>query len=300
MTRRRVRGGLLLPLVLVAGGVILLLSNLGLLELDSWVSVVRLWPLLLIALGVDLMVERAPLGRALVAAVAFCVLLAAGLAAFHMFAPSTWVSKTQTVSYPLGEATAAVVELECDDCSIRIGGTSNPSLLVEGTAVTRADESLTQSVHRDRLATKYRLTSRPRFRIPFTADREGSPWQLSLHPTIPIELLVRTLGEAFVDLSRVRVTSVDISGPATRVVLVLPASVDSTCVLSGSDVTIRVPASLAVHLQGAGIERSSVPADYIATDTGFASPPLADQTASATIILRPGITSLHVEDAASE
>jgi hypothetical protein len=58
------------PLVFIGAGVILLLSNLGYLPWQSWNVLWRLWPLLLVALGIDLLIGR----RSLVGAI-FSVLL---------------------------------------------------------------------------------------------------------------------------------------------------------------------------------------------------------------------------------
>ena len=72
------RGGLVGPAILVALGVVLLLNNLGYLGWGVWETLVRLWPLLLIAIGLDLMIgRRTILGSALVA---LLVLAALGMA----------------------------------------------------------------------------------------------------------------------------------------------------------------------------------------------------------------------------
>jgi len=59
------RGPIVLPLALIAGGVVLLLSNLGYLDVDVPDLIRRFWPLLLVALGLEIILgaTRARRGR---------------------------------------------------------------------------------------------------------------------------------------------------------------------------------------------------------------------------------------------
>ena len=52
------RGGLVGAAILVTLGVVLLLNNLGYLGWGVWETLGHLWPLLLIAIGLDLMIGR--------------------------------------------------------------------------------------------------------------------------------------------------------------------------------------------------------------------------------------------------
>jgi hypothetical protein len=69
--------GLVGPAVLIALGILLLLTNLGVIPVDIWRLAWRLWPLLLIALGLELLVTgRASWGMFVLA---LLVVLAVGL-----------------------------------------------------------------------------------------------------------------------------------------------------------------------------------------------------------------------------
>ncbi len=52
------RGGFAWPLILIALGVIFLLSNMGMLNWNVWDVIWRLWPVLLIAIGLDILFGR--------------------------------------------------------------------------------------------------------------------------------------------------------------------------------------------------------------------------------------------------
>ncbi len=52
------RASALGPLFLITVGIVFLLNNLGVLDWSIWQSLVRLWPILLIAAGLDLLIGR--------------------------------------------------------------------------------------------------------------------------------------------------------------------------------------------------------------------------------------------------
>ncbi len=73
------------PLIFIGAGVILLLANLGYLPWQSWNMLWRLWPLLLVALGIDLLIGRRSMLGAVLSAL-LILLLIAGVAVIALFA----------------------------------------------------------------------------------------------------------------------------------------------------------------------------------------------------------------------
>ena len=61
---RRRRGSLFGPLLLIALGIIFLLNNVNVLQGDVWNTILRLWPLILIVIGLDSLYQRQGLGKA--------------------------------------------------------------------------------------------------------------------------------------------------------------------------------------------------------------------------------------------
>ncbi len=51
-------GGILLPLIIVAAGVVLLLNTTGVLSWSAWSELGRLWPIAVILFGVSLVWQR--------------------------------------------------------------------------------------------------------------------------------------------------------------------------------------------------------------------------------------------------
>ncbi len=293
MSASRRRGSLIFPLVVIGVGVVLLLINLGVVSPGVWGELVRFWPILLIALGVDILVGRPSFGAALSTLITVCVLVGLGLAAFYLFGPDTWVSKRQSFAHPLGSATAAHVSLSCEACAISIEGAANPDHLIEGTVTTRRGESLEQTTRPSGEALAFELASNSWLPFSLTASRD-QPWNLRLHPTIPIVLDVETDGTIDLDLRSVRAESIDVSAGRRACVIVLPRSGRTILRLSGDDVAIRVPDGGGVRILGNPSGLLATTGDYVAIDGGLQSPDYDTAEAKADLHVRPGLVDLDI------
>ncbi len=68
--------GLFWPIIFIGGGVILLLSNLGYLVVNSWAMLWQLWPVLLIVIGLDVMFGRRGLWGSVISAFLALIVIA--------------------------------------------------------------------------------------------------------------------------------------------------------------------------------------------------------------------------------
>src|SRR3990172_5801485 len=68
MNNNTYRSSLVGPVILIGFGVILLLNNLGLLSWTIWDTLFRLWPVILIAIGLDILIGRRSLWGSLLSA----------------------------------------------------------------------------------------------------------------------------------------------------------------------------------------------------------------------------------------
>jgi len=105
---RHRRPSIVFPLILIVFGTVFLLNNLGWLNWDLWTAIARLWPLLIIAIGLDLMISRrSPFGLILSLIVVLGI-LAIALAALFWFDPGREVIR-ETLFYPLDVAGICVI-----------------------------------------------------------------------------------------------------------------------------------------------------------------------------------------------
>ena len=95
------------PSFLIGIGIILLLDNLGYVEWDLW-QIVRLWPVLLIVWGLEVLLQGRLLGRILTV----CVILI-GIIGGAWFMTSSADPRTSTqIAYPRNDASSFVVNLK--------------------------------------------------------------------------------------------------------------------------------------------------------------------------------------------
>ena len=139
------RGVRWLPWALIAAGLLAAARQLGWIDTGFLVDLVSLWPLLLIAVGVDLILRGR--GRGLV--IVGTVLVAAVLLAL----PAAWTgggARTEAVVVPRDGATDAVVELSHGVGDLDLAAAApNAAALLEGTATLPDGARLRREVTRD-------------------------------------------------------------------------------------------------------------------------------------------------------
>jgi hypothetical protein len=71
----RWQGGFMWPLILITAGVVFLLNNFGVLPWNSWDSIWRLWPLLLVVWGLQAIFGRSRTANSAIAILLIIVLI---------------------------------------------------------------------------------------------------------------------------------------------------------------------------------------------------------------------------------
>ncbi len=207
------RGSFLVPPVLIAAGVILLLNNLGHLPWSVWGTLARLWPVLLIALGLDILFGRSALRWALSAAIAVLVLIAVALA---LFGPLP-ARSSEAVRVPIGDATRAEVTLTATVGQVTVRASADPNLLVRGTLAARwPDRGRWESKRREGTE-EFSLTLEREHGFPPAWWPERTQATMELAPAIPLALRAM-LGEgtAALDLAALDLTALAVQGGAGR------------------------------------------------------------------------------------
>lgn len=267
----RSRGSIVVPLVLIAAGVVLILNNLGLVSWDVWTLLARLWPVLLIALGLDLLLGRSVLRWAVAAALVALVGIAVTLA---LFGPSP-VGPGEEVRIALAGARRAELILTAPVGTLEVQASSDPALLVSGTITAPwPDRSRWRA---DRLGEVIRVdvALERGYELPAVVWPNRTQARLRLSPGIPIALRA-TLGEgqATLDLSGLLVTDLAVRGGGGRFEVTLPAQGDVTATVWGGsgEATVRVPASVGARIRVAGgCGPVEVVGDYTELDGAFVS-----------------------------
>jgi hypothetical protein len=226
------------PIVFIGVGVIWLLQNLGLISLSHVADLLRLWPLALILMGLDLLFGRRwPLMGALIGVVA--VLLALwilwsgplggregadmptlfGMPVIHLGGSDL---KEQHFSEPLGEATTARVTLGLYEGRGHVAATSDGNDLISVQTNQNSAVDFSASGTRDKTIT-VRNTSPLGPGAWFNGDRAS--WEVLLSPRVPLDLRIEgSSSHNTLDLSRLQLSALRLGFGSGSSDVTLPAS----------------------------------------------------------------------------
>lgn len=213
---------LFFPIVLVGVGVIWLLVNFNLIPAFSLGRLMRLWPLFLIAAGLELLVGR---GRALIGALIGLLTVGAAVALL-MFGPQLGLAdagalKTEAFDTPLDGATTAQVTLDLDQYATDVSTTAEAGNLVEadltfaGEAVFEVSGSAAKTVY-----VGVRQDNSNWFDL---FDDFDARWQIGLSPAVPLALSIDGgSGASNLQLQELDLDSLALDGGSGSVQLALP------------------------------------------------------------------------------
>jgi hypothetical protein len=272
------RGGLVGPLILIGLGVLFLLANLGLLAWSFWEIIFRLWPLLLIAFGLDILFgRRSPW----VSVAIVLVVVAVAGASLWFFAPAGPAGRaltTQQISQPLEGASRANVHISSGVGTLRIAGISEPGAdtLVEGTVVAPEQVRLETDFNVSGGTASYRLRVREATGSPFpTTWGDDRGWDLRLSRNIPIDLRVDTgVGRATLDLADLNLTNLMMNTGVGQTTVSVPASGRVQAQVSGGvgETIIEIPSRMSARIRvNGGLGDVSVDGAYRQEDRVYTS-----------------------------
>ncbi|MGC9529199.1 MAG: LiaF transmembrane domain-containing protein [Candidatus Bipolaricaulaceae bacterium] len=282
-------GGVLLPLLLVALGMVLLLNNLGIVGCEVWSQLWRLWPVLLIAAGVDLILGRSSLRWWLGAAILLVVLGGATLAVLDVSLPG----ERREVEQGLEGASTAQVGLGCRACTLTLTAGPDRTVLAAGQVELGWNDDLRQSFDvRDGVAHLVVQAER-KHPVPSVGAGSGRNWRLALAPDVPLSLTVRAgMGDAELDLRGLALERLELESGLGEVVVWLPAAGRYDARIHGGvgEVTVYAPPELAVRLQAeTGVGKVEVPVDFVREGDVYTSPNWAAAAAGVELTVERGV-----------
>ena len=139
------REGLVAPTFLIGIGLIFLLANLGYLSVSVWQMVLTLWPILLIAIGFDILIGRRSIWAAIVGMVLILIILAGSLWFFGVSASQGNLVQGEAIQQSLDGATRAEVKIEPAAGDIQIGATDLAGVLIEGSVPSESNQHIESS-----------------------------------------------------------------------------------------------------------------------------------------------------------
>ncbi len=293
-------GSIFLPLILIGLGALLLLRNAGLIEVSIWDIVGRLWPLIPVLVGIELLIgQRSPR-----AAVLVMLVVSIGVsAAIVLFAsdpgrfPADWTvnitsdhsssevgSRLPRIEELLADVERAEVELRLGAGKLRLSSLpTDSSLLIAG--------DLTAGSGREAPAWEARIAREAGGKLAeievisgsgtfgFGSDDNAERWDLQLSPEIPMEIEVQAgASQVELDLTQLRVPELQVELGAAELYLRLPTHgyTSATVEAGAANITIDIPADTParIHTRGglAQIEVDTQAFPQVASSEVYQSP----------------------------
>lgn len=284
-------------LLLIALGALLLLTNFDVLSTGVWLGMLTLWPVLLIAAGVMLLVPReAETARASIAGLAMIALAAGGAALDHQELPAR--GRTADVAVPLGDAEGAAIDLEVAAGRLRVsGGAADGDALTGTVGLSRGQRLVADSAGRDGVA-RVRVAAEGRwFRLGVNPNRVA-PWDVRVTDTVPVVLRLSSgVGEAEVDLRQLTLEEARLDVGLGRTVVVLPDRGRPRIRVDGGvgEVFLRVPdtipARVAIHTS---VGSTSVEGTFRREGDVYTTPGWDDATERIDVTVETSLGSVRV------
>ncbi len=251
----RPRPSLFWPLLLIGIGVILLLSNLGILPANSFNILWRFWPLVLVIIGLDILLGRRSALGSIISSILVLALLG-GVVAFVLFARDMpgFISEfgaselhQEFISTPLEDFKSAAVDIDWTSGPAKLYALSDSNNLLEGDI--NYFGNLYFNVEPDGDQVEINLDTRiDGFFFGLSSDdgRDRS-WEIGLHPDIRLDLtLDAASGPGEYDLSRLNIERFNIDAGSGPLTITLPESGRIKGVIDGGSgpITLILPDSL--------------------------------------------------------
>ena len=257
--RRHYRVGFVWPVLLIGAGVMFLLNTLNIVSWDAWATLLRLWPLLLIAIGLDLLVgRRFPLGSALLAVTLVVVLalaLQGALPLTSQAASSASVDHTESVSQPAEGAERASVNISFGSGALNVAALpASSDLLIEGQVDLSKGETIHQEFRKTGAGATYTLESAGTWSSgpEFIWEKNGKTWDLSLNRAVPLTLTVDAgAGRSTLDLTNLTLQRFNLDGGVGQVTVKLADTGRYDVRVDGGvgQVVLMIPQGLAARVQ---------------------------------------------------
>ena len=303
MNERDERQSIVGPILLIGLGVIFLLNNLGVLAWHSWGTLLRLWPVLLIAWGIELIFGDDSIWGQLIAAVLIVAMLVG--AVWLTAAPARFgAEQTLEISRPLDDAARATIHLERGAGRIIVDALADSTDLAVGTVHHLKGETIHEEYDKVGDEAIFSLTSQNLF-AQFTPQSGASPaWELSLNPRPALTLNADLgVGEFRFDLSDLNLDDATINFAVGSAAVALPQAGDYTLDVNGAigQIVIEIPRGAAVRIDpDTALVGRDFPAAYREAGDAYVSPGYDEAESYAEITVDLAIGSVEVRELGGE
>lgn len=276
------RDGWVGSVVLLGLGTVLLLGNLHYLPVNAWSLLIRLWPVLLVAVGLDVAFGRRSASWNAILRIGIGLLLVAGILWIALTSPFGAGTKKVSFDQTLDGATESQLTFSMPAGKLELMGGAESDMLLSGFAGLPKNMNLDPdySIPKDGRSSLTLDANGVAF-IP--VDASTYPWNFKMNSEIPIILRTNAgAGNIDVDLSGVKVNeySQEMGVGVTKVTLPCTQQTNAQIQVAIGSVELFIPKGCDVNINlDTGLVSQEIPADYIMTGDSIRNE-LAEESSS--------------------
>ena len=253
MENHRQHNGLVGPFILITLGILFLLNNLGMLNLTVWEIVIRLWPILLVGIGLDLIIGRRSIVGSLVVLVLLAGMLLGGIYWMEQgIRPAGTPLDQETFSQEIGKATRAVVNIDFGVGKLQVNPLTDSNNLIEGKANLNRGEKVLRDYNLNGNEATFSLASQGVYVFPFGSAFNDQGWAVEITSSIPVSLSVDSgVSTATMDLSGMTISNLDVNMGLGNLMITLPQKGNVNAQIDGGigNLTVAIPKDTAVRIE---------------------------------------------------
>lgn len=241
--RRRRGGSLVFPILLIIIGVLFLLDNLNITSGIDWGTIWKLWPILIIAIGLEILLgRRVSFGAVLLMII---LLVIAGSIAWWSVVVDSGERTTKHFTWPTNGVERAEVELDLGAGRLQLGGYDDMADLIVADLELAPGIRVSEDLKIDADVARGWISSDAEFFawVPVLGGK-ASEWDLLLNSRVRWELDVNSgAGDVRLDLSELRVSDLKLDAGVGSVHVTLPRRGSVKARIDGGigDVRVTIP-----------------------------------------------------------
>ena len=251
---KRRGGSLVFPIILIVLGVLLLLDNLNITPGIDWATIWKLWPLILIAIGLEVILgRRVSFGTILLIVI---IVVIGGAAVWWSVVVGSGERTTERLTWPKDGIEQAEAELSIGVGKLQLTGQSDIGGLMiadldlsPGAGVSQNSDDIDLE---DDTPRAWIVSKRDSFPFPRIFGGSASEWDLSLNDRVRWNLSINSgVGDVRLDLSDLKVGELELDSGVGSVDLTLPRRGTLRAKVDGGvgDVNITVPEGAQARLR---------------------------------------------------
>lgn len=282
--------------LVIALGVVFLLSNLGYLGLGVWQVLLRLWPLFLVAAGLDLLIGRRSWFGSLLGLLVILAILIGSLWLMSGGVLSAQPITTSQFDQALDGAYQASVEISQDAGILRLSGLEDQEKLLVGSGPSGDGISLTRDYQV--VDGKGVLVLRSKGEPVTMVSTHQAAYEYKLNSVIPIDLNVEQgAGQIDLNLADIYISQLDVDQAVGQTQITLSDTGSFTGIVDGAigQVTLIVPADVGLKISaGTALVVVQAPPDFQETNKVYTSPNYDQAQTKIELMVNLAIGTLNV------